>query len=176
MFTAVFRYTSFSLSKLRSSKEKSKDDDSSNIANEIGGDTCNFKNPLDFLSDEDFSEWFRGFVDAEGNFLIQSVENRFKLIFSLCLHKDEIILLKYLAQRLGVGNIYIKKNAVFYTISSKNDLLKILSILDKQPLNTSKNLNYILFRQAYDLYFNRKSIKVAVELNKKNYLFKGRNE
>ena len=38
--------------------------------------------------------------------------------------------------------------------------------MDKQPLNTSKNLNYIIFRQAYDLYFNRDSIKVSTELHK----------
>jgi len=54
-------------------------------------------NPLDPLSDEDFSEWFRGFVDAEGSFLIQIVQNRFKLIFMLCLHKDECPLLTYIS-------------------------------------------------------------------------------
>jgi hypothetical protein len=36
-------------------------------------------------------------------------------------------------------------------------------ILDKSPLNTSKNLNYIMFRQAYDLYFNRESIRVVYQ-------------
>ena len=121
---------------------------------------------LDSLSDEDFSEWFRGFVDAEGSFLIQVVQNRFKLIFTLCLHKDELPLLKYIAQRLGVGYLSEKEKAASYTISSKDELLKIFSILDKQPLNTSKNLNYIIFRQAYDLYFNRDSIKVSTELHK----------
>lgn len=124
------------------------------------------KPPLNSLSDEDFSEWLRGFVDAEGNFFIQIIENRFKLIFTLCLHKDETPLLKYVAQRLGVGNLSVGEKAVSYTISSKNDLLKIFSIFDKRPFNTSKNLNYIIFRQAYDLYFNRESIKVSTELQK----------
>jgi len=105
-------------------------------------------------------------VDAEGSFLIQVVQNRFKLIFTLCLHKDELPLLKYIAQRLGVGYLSEKEKAASYTISSKDELLKIFSILDKQPLNTSKNLNYIIFRQAYDLYFNRDSIKVSTELHK----------
>ena len=105
-------------------------------------------------------------MDAEGNFFIQIIENRFKLIFTLCLHKDETPLLKYVAQRLGVGNLSVGEKAVSYTISSKNDLLKIFSIFDKRPFNTSKNLNYIIFRQAYDLYFNRESIKVSTELQK----------
>lgn len=131
------------------------------------GHTSNPKNPLDSLSDEDFSEWFRGFVDAEGCFLIQTVGNGFKLVFTLCLHKDEIPLLNYLAQRLGVGFISVREKSVSYTVSSKGDLLKIFSIFDKQSLNTSKNLNYIMLRQAYDLYFNRESIKVSMELRKK---------
>ena len=106
-------------------------------------------------------------MDGEGSFFIQTVQNGFKLVFTLCLHKDETPLLKYIAQRLGVGYISVGKRAVSYTISSKNELLKIFSILDKQSLNTSKNLNYIIFRQAYDLYFNRKSVKVSEELRER---------
>jgi len=83
------------------------------------------------------------------------------------LHKDEISLLKYIAQRLGIGNISVREKTVSYTVSSKNHLLKIFSIFDKRSLNTSKNLNYILFRQAYDLYFNRESFKVSTELRSK---------
>ncbi len=126
----------------------------------------NPKTPLNSLSDEDFYEWFRGFVDAEGCFLIVPIGNYFKLVFTLCLHKDETPLLKYITQRLGVGNLSVKKEAVSYTISRKDDLLKIFRIFDKRPLNTSKNLNYVMFRQAYDLYFNRESIKVSMELRK----------
>src|SRR5690606_40565209 len=110
---------------------------------------------------QDFYECFRGFVDAEGSFLIQIVLYRIKLIFTLCLHKDELPLIKYIAQRLGVGSLSVKEKVANYTISSKDELLKIFSILDKQSLNTSKNLNYIIFRQAYDLYFSRESIKVS---------------
>lgn len=93
---------------------------------------------LNSLRDEDFSEWFRGFVDAflypsdkgSGNFLIQIIQNRFKLVFTLFLHKDETPLVKYIAQRLGVGNISVRDKTVVYTISSKDDLVKIFSILD----------------------------------------------
>lgn len=136
----------------------------------VGNDTghiSNQNNPLDSLSDGEFLEWFRGFVDAEGCFLIQVVQNRFKLIFTLCLHRDELPLLEYLAQRLGVGNISIREKAASYTVSSKEDLARIFTLLDKRPLNTSKNLNYKILRQAYDLYFNRKSIKVSMELREK---------
>jgi hypothetical protein len=50
--------------------------------------------------------------------------------------------------------------------------MKIFNILDKKSLNTSKNLNYIMFRQAYDLYFNREST-VSNELREKILNLKG---
>jgi hypothetical protein len=131
------------------------------------GYASNPKNPLDSLSDEDFSEWLRGFVDAEGNFFIQIIDNRVRFIFSLCLHKDENPLLKYIAQRLGVGSLSVREKSVNYTVTNKDDLAKIFGIFDKRSFNTSKNLNYIVFRQAYDLYFNRESTKVSMELRKK---------
>ena len=59
-------------------------------------------------------------MDAEGNFLIQSVENRFKLVFTLCLHIDEAPLLYYIAQRLGVGNISVRDKTVIFTVISKD--------------------------------------------------------
>lgn len=121
---------------------------------------------LDSLSNKDFDEWFRGFVDAEGCFSIQTLDNRFKLIFTLCLHIDEAPLISYISQRLGVGNLVLRENSVNYTVSSKDALLVIFNILDKTPLNTSKNLNYIVFRQAYDLYFYRESTKITPELFK----------
>ena len=65
---------------------------------------------------------------------------------------------------MGVGNISIKNNTVNYTVSSKDALLKIFNVFDKRSLNTIKNLNYIMLRQGYDLYFNRKSLKVSKEL------------
>ena len=119
------------------------------------------------LSDEDFNEWFRGFTDAEGCFSIQNIDNRFKFIFSLCLHVTEVPLINKIFRRLGVGNIHIRSSTVNYTISNKEGLAKIFSILDKKSLNTTKYLNYITFRQAYDLYANRGSRFVEKELKGK---------
>lgn len=90
------------------------------------------------------------------------LDNRFKFVFTINLHKDEYPLLKYLAEKLGVGNVYLREKYVNYTVSSKGDLLNIFAVLGE--LNTSKNLNYIMFKKAYDLYFNRESLKVSVEL------------
>ena len=135
--------------------------------------SCYQKNPLDSLSDEEFREWLIGFVDSEGCFFIQSLDNRFRFMFSICLHKDEYTLLKYIAKKLGVGRLSVKEKYVDYIVSTKEDLLQIFSIFDKRYLNTSKILNYILFRKAYDLYFNRESIKVSLELRETLMKLKG---
>lgn len=56
-------------------------------------------------------------------------------------------------------------------MGSKNDLLKIFAIFDKSPLNTSKHLNYLMFKKAYQLYFNediyKESSSRGAELIKK---------
>lgn len=135
----------------------------------------------DTINRANFLEWFRGFVDSKGCFSLQPIDNRFKFIFTLCLHKDEAPLLEYIGQKLGIGQVFIKKDTVNYTVIRKVDLLKIFSILDKKPLNTSKHLNYIMFRQGYDLYFNRESNKVSKEIfeqlfNLKNQMNKKRIE
>ena len=107
----------------------------------------------------------RGGGQREGCFYIQPIDNRFKLVFELCLHIDELPLLKYLLQRLGIGRISVKEKTVSYIVSKKEDLLKIFSIFDS--LNTSKNLNYQIFRQAFYLYYNRDSKGVSMELHQK---------
>jgi hypothetical protein len=78
-----------------------------------------------------------------------------------------------LQKKLGVGRLSVKEKYVDYIVSTKEDLLQIFSIFDKRYLNTSKILNYILFRKAYDLYFNRESIKVSLELRETLMKLKG---
>jgi len=93
------------------------------------------------------------------------VKNHFKFIFTFCLHIDETPLIKYIIQRLGVGAFSLRESSVNFTVSSKDALLVIFGVLDKRPLNTSKNLNYLAFRQAYDLYFYRESVNISSELS-----------
>jgi hypothetical protein len=76
------------------------------------------------LSDEDFFfEWLRGFIDAEGNFFIQIIENRLNAdLPPLCLHVDENpLLLKYIYIYIyiyilhkGVGNLGRKLLVLYY--------------------------------------------------------------
>jgi hypothetical protein len=137
--------------------------------------------------DVDFYEWFRGLVDGEGCFIISPKKNNsFSFKFDVYMHKDNWPMLKYIANRLGVGRVYVREHFANFTVVSQKDLLTIINIFDKYPLNTSKNLNYLLWKKGYELYYNRKKLgdglykdlkNLTEELvNLKNQMNKKRND
>jgi len=84
-----------------------------------------------------------------------------------------MLILKYfnnIRQKLEVGKIYIHKNTVTLRISKYKELQKLLNIFDIKPLNTTKYLNYIAFKEALLLYNkNTQSTKLfsPLALNRK---------
>ena len=65
---------------------------------------------------EEFIEWFRGFVDAEGCFLIiHRKGNTFEFEFSIKLHIDDKAVLEYILSKLGVGVIRVDRNGTSIT-------------------------------------------------------------
>lgn len=119
---------------------------------------------LNSLSEENFYEWFRGLVDGEGCFMIKRSNNSFVFRFDIYMHRDDTGMLKYIADRLGVGRVYQGNRFSSYVVSSRIDLIKIINIFDNYPLNTTKNLNYLIFKKGYELYTNRKTSFVTAEL------------
>jgi hypothetical protein len=109
---------------------------------------------LNNISFEEFAHWFSGFCDAESNFSILDLKNRFSFYFNIKLHIDDIKVLQNISQKLKVGKIYIHKNTATFRISKYEELQKLFNILDIKPLNTTKYLNYIAFKEALLLYHN----------------------
>lgn len=97
-------------------------------------------------------------TDSEGCFIIGEKENYFYFRFDIYMHKDDSPMLKYISDRLNIGSVYVIDHFVCLSVVNPNDLIKIFSIFDNSPLNTSKNLNYLLFKEAFELYSNRKSL------------------
>ena len=53
-----------------------------------------------------FCEWFCGITDAEGCFRIEHIRgNTFQFIFKIWLHIDDIDMLYYIKDRLGIGRV-----------------------------------------------------------------------
>ena len=99
------------------------------------------------LNDQGLNPHFvTGFIDAEGCFHV-SLTNNFNLklklsvrvIFQIALHKKDLGLLEKLKEFFGVGKIIMRSDgAVYYQISSLEDLLILIKHLDNYPLITHK--------------------------------------
>ena len=123
-------------------------------------DHLNTVNPKDL---DEFYKWFVGFSDAEGMFNITQILNKgkvegFSFRFKIGLHKDDFYALHYIKNKLDMGSIYASKDSQIFTISKKDDILKLISIFNIYTLNTSKYLDFITFKNAFFLYINRKNL------------------
>lgn len=105
--------------------------------------------------DEEFIEWFRGFTDAEGCFYIKLHKGtQYSFRFIIVLHIDDTKALEYIQKTLGIGTVVQNKNVVTFTVVKQMDILKIINIFDKNPLNSNKQLNFLAFKKAFELYVN----------------------
>lgn len=119
--------------------------------------SSNIKPPVlnNQLTREKFLEFFRGFTDGEGCFMITNIKSYlFQFSFVIKLHIDDLKILEYIKDELGVGNIYVAENHCRFKVSNLKDLLVIINIFKNHSLNTTKHLNFINFEKAYTLYVN----------------------
>lgn len=108
----------------------------------------------------EFIEWFRGFTDAEGCFLIAQTGNHFGFRFIIKLHVDDLTLLKFIQNSLGgIGSVIMDGSAAYFKVTSRSDLNLIIEIFstEEYSLNSSKHLNFLAFRDAYMLYISSKN-------------------
>lgn len=108
---------------------------------------------------EDFYKWFVGFSDGESSFTILLYKNSQGTIISATfrfvieLHKDDIKVLEYIRNNLGVDTkIAIYGDSCKLVIGHRNDIYKLIEIFDKFKLNTTKYLDYLDFKRAFVLY------------------------
>ena len=105
-----------------------------------------------------FIQWFVGFSDAESGFSIQPVFNsnneikKITWLYKIELHKDDLNVLEYIRNTLGIGKVNVYKNKSVYTITNKEGICRLISIFDHFPLNSSKYLDFVNFKKAFELY------------------------
>lgn len=112
-----------------------------------------------------FYQWFVGFSDGESNFSIvpcygergasssAAKINKFSFRFTIGLHRDDKNALVSIHNRLAVGNINENGAECKFVVSDKEGIRKLISIFDKYNLNTTKYLDFIDFKQAFNLYY-----------------------
>ena len=90
-------------------------------------------------------------------------------MFKIALHKDDADVLGYIHKRLAIGNVRFYKNECIFNVTDREGIELLVSIFDKYNLNTTKHLDYLDFKEAFNLYLNREK-DVKVELIKDTIL------
>ena len=137
----------------------------------------NYSNNIKFkqkMNKNEFNQWFVGFSDGESNFSITE-DNRgkntnFYFKFTIGLHIDDRPLLEFIKKELGCGSIINNKDntASYFTVADSSQIINILiPIFESFPLNTTKYLDYMSFKQA--LFINTKLRNTSNSEIKDNY-------
>ena len=104
-----------------------------------------------------FSQWLVGFTDGDGTFSIARQNGTWSLKFKLGQSTYNLRLLHYVKNKLGVGSIYVEKNGnmAHFRIRDRKVLESVIfPIFDKYSLLTSKQFNYLKFKEAFAILSN----------------------
>lgn len=114
----------------------------------------------------EFYEWLAGLTDGEGNFYIRrrtSGPCAYSFKFTIGVHKDDKDMLIFIQKTLGIGKVFSSKNVCSYEVYDIKGTAKIIEIFTKySSLNTTKLLNFLAYKKAYELYRDWRKTKVDV--------------
>lgn len=124
------------------------------------------KENLEFWSNnlDSFYQWFAGFSEGEACFKVKpkyrkekSSVHSFYFEFEIHLHIDEINLLYFINSILNIGKVYKRESSksCSFIIGNEKDLRILIDIFDRYTFNGIKLLDYLDFKKAFFMYFNR---------------------
>ena len=87
---------------------------------------------------ENLLQWFVGFSDAEGNFIINPILKKdkvtissFSFMFKIALHQDDTDVLEYIHRRLAIGHVRSYKTECIFNVTDREGIKLLISIFDK---------------------------------------------
>nr|ATI20566.1 endonuclease [Ophiognomonia clavigignenti-juglandacearum] len=104
------------------------------------------------VKENDFYEWFCGLTDGEGCFLISTRGINYTFAFKLGFHVDDTDMLNFIHKFLGIGKVYTYGKVSTFLVNQEKEVKNIISIFDNYPLNSTKYLNFLAFKKAFELY------------------------
>jgi len=64
--------------------------------------------------------------------------------------------LEYINQNLGIGKVTTRGKAAYFTVTNQKEIKILIDIFTNNPLNTIKQINFLDFKEAFELYTNTK--------------------
>jgi len=77
------------------------------------------------------------------------------------LHLDDKATLEYISNYLGFGKTTVNSKDARFTVSTQRDVVVIIAIFSKYCLNTTKHLNFLAFKRAYNIYMDNNSLEAC---------------
>ena len=102
-----------------------------------------------------FLEWFIGFVEGDGSFVITGG----KCVFSIHLHIVDLPLLYLIQNQLNMGNVYFNKNSATFIIKANKDIATIIEIFNGNLFLQKRILQFTRWVDNYNLK-NKTNIEI----------------
>lgn len=78
--------------------------------------------------------------------------------FQIKLHIDDLSVLEFIQKYLGIGGVYTSNNEATFVVSKRLEVKIIIDIFSNSSLNTTKHLNFLSFKKAFELYVYQNSL------------------
>ena len=93
-------------------------------------------------------------MDAEGCFYLNRDQGfTYKFRFKIVLHIDDKGALDFIQNTLKIGKVSTNNTQATFTVSAKKEISLIIHIFSSLcSLNTTKHLNFLAFKEAFELY------------------------
>jgi len=133
--------------------------------NELNNNLFNFSEYFKFKPqhkskvDQDFLEWFIGFTEGDGSFIVTN--NKVK--FDITQIKNDVQVLYYIKTNLGFGKVYIRKeierNIGYFYITKKDNFKRLIKIFNGNICTEYKHNQFKKWVETYNKQY-KDNIKV----------------
>lgn len=107
-----------------------------------------------------FLEWFIGFSEGDGLFVV----SKGKTVFSIHLHLADLPLLYELQVQLNMGNIYLNKNSAIFIVKAKKDINTLIEIFNGNIFLRKRQIQF----ENWVFNFNKKN-KFNIEIKSNQF-------
>ncbi len=126
------------------------------------------------MIDDAFGHWLAGLFDGEGCFTITARgrgRGSFAPSFTLCLREDDSEIVDEIARATGLGRVYHvvhrrpgvrDRFRVEWKVYRKDDVAALARLLDRYPLRSKKARDFLLWREAVRIWYERDRHRGAV--------------